>query len=233
MDFFQGQETLTALQWILRAIVSFLFLLITTKVMGARSIAQLRLIDFTIALILGNILAHPLSDERLGLKGSLITTTALIVLYIGCVYLSLKWDTFRKWFEPTPYPIIINGEIIYAGLTKARITIDHLLSELRKEKIEDVQKVALAQWEPDGTISFFLSPQQQALTAEDMQLVKKTFSFQKVIIKEGKVDLYELHHLGKDMDWLNNKLSIYNVDLQDILLATLDNFDEMKIYSYD
>ena len=233
MDFFHGQETLTALQWILRAIVSFLFLLITTKAMGARSIAQLRLIDFTIALILGNILAHPLSDERLGLKGSLITTTALIVLYIGCVYLSLKWDTFRKWFEPTPYPIIINGEIIYVGLTKARITIDHLLSELRKEKIEDVEKVALAQWEPDGTISFFLAPQQQALTAEDMQLVKKPFAFQKTIIKEGKVNLYELHQLGKDMDWLNNKLSIYNVDLQDILLATLDNFDEMKIYSYD
>ena len=233
MDFFHGQETLTALQWILRAIVSFLFLLITTKAMGARSIAQLRLIDFTIALILGNILAHPLSDENLGLKGSMITTTVLIVLYISCVFLSLKWNTFRKWFEPTPYPIIKNGEIIYASLTKARITIDHLLSELRKEKIEDVQKVALAQWEPDGTISFFLSPQQQTVTAEDIQLVKKPFSFQRTIIKEGKVDLYELHQLGKDIAWINNKLSIYNVDLHDVLLATLDNFDEMKIYLYD
>lgn len=147
--------------------------------------------------------------------------------------MNLKWNTFRKWFEPTPYPLIINGEIIYAGLTKARITIDHLLSELRKEKIEDVQKVALAQWEPDGTISFFLSPQQQALTAEDMQLVKKPFSFQRTIIKEGKIDLYELHQLGKDMAWLKNKLLIYNIELHDILLATLDNFDEMKIYLYD
>lgn len=233
MDFFYGQEMLTASQWILRAIVSFLFLLITTKVMGARSIAQLRLIDFTIALILGNILAHPLSDENLGLKGSLITTTVLIILYMGCVFLSLKWNKFRKWFEPTPYPIIQNGEIIYAGLTKARITIDHLLSELRKEKIEDVQKVALAQWEPDGTISFFLSPQQQTLTAEDIQLVKKPFSFQRTIIKEGKVDLYELHQLGKDMTWLENKLSIYNIEIPDILLATLDNFDEIKFYLYD
>lgn len=233
MDFFYGQETLTTFQWTLRAIVSFFFLLITTKVMGARSIAQLRLIDFTIALILGNIIAHPLSDEKLGLKGSMITTTVLIILYIGCVFLSLKWNTFRKWFEPTPYPLIKNGEIIYANLTKARITIDHLLSELRKEKIEDVQKVALAQWEPDGTISFFLSPQQQALTAEDIQLVKKTFSFSSTIIKEGKINFEELHRLGKDIDWLKNKFSIYNVDVHDILLATLDNFDEMKIYLYD
>ncbi len=233
MDFFQGQETLTALQWILRAIVSFFFLLVMTKVMGARSIAQLRLIDFTIALILGNIIAHPLSDERLGLKGSMITTIVLIVLYIICVFLSLKWNTFRKWFEPTPYPLIKNGEIIYPNLTKARISIDHLLSELRKEKIEDVQKVALAQWEPDGTISFFLSPQQQALTAEDMQLVKKPFSLPRTIIKEGKIDLYELHQLGKDIAWLNNEILVRNVEEHKILLATLDNFDEMKVYLYD
>ena len=109
----------------------------------------------------------------------MITTTALIVLYIGCVFLSLKWDTFRKWFEPTPYPIIINGEIIYAGLTKARITIDHLLSELRKEKIEDVQKVALAQWEPDGTISFSYLPSNKHRPLKTCNWSKKHFHFKK------------------------------------------------------
>jgi len=74
-----------------------------------------RLLDFTMALILGNILAHPLSDEKLGMK----------------------------------------GEILYKGLGKARITVNHLLSEARKEKIEEIHKIALALWEPDGTISFF------------------------------------------------------------------------------
>ena len=232
MEFFHSQESLTTIQWILRAVFSFIFLLLATKVMGERTLSQLRLIDFTIALILGNILAHPLSDEQLGLKGSLITTVVLIILYLFCVFTSLKWDTFRKWFEPSPYPLIINGEIIYANLRKARITIDHLLSELRKEKIEDIHKVAHAQWEPDGTISFFLSPQFQALTPEDMQLVKKPFSFPRIIIKEGKIDFNELHQTGKDNTWLENKFSIFNVKARDILLATIDNNDELKIYRY-
>ncbi|MFJ7934532.1 DUF421 domain-containing protein [Sporosarcina sp. NPDC096371] len=232
MDFFYGQETLTSIQWILRAIISFFFLLIATKMMGARSISQLRLIDFAIALIIGNILAHPLSDERLGMKGSLITTTVLIVLYILFVFINLKWNTLRKWFEPSPYPLIKNGEIIYASLAKARITIDHVLSELRKEKIEDIQMVALAQWEPDGTISFFLSPQLQALTPADMQLVKKPFAFPRTIIREGKIDFNELHQSGKDQAWLENKFLIFNVEARDILLATLDDSDEMKIYLY-
>ena len=66
-----------------------------------------------------------------------------------------------------------------------------------------------------------------------MQLVKKPFSLPRTIIKEGKIDVSELHQLGKDIAWLEKKFSLYNVGLHDILLATLDNFDEMKVYLYD
>ena len=65
-----------------------------------------------------------------------------------------------------------------------------------------------------------------------MQLVKKPFSFPRIIIKEGKIDFNELHQSGKDNAWLENKFSIFNVDAHDILLATLDNSDDMKIYLY-
>ena len=196
--------------------------------MGRRSIAQLRLLDFTMALILGNILAHPLSDEQLGMKGSLITTAVLVVLYTIGVHLSLKWDLFRKWIEPSPFPLIKNGEIMYKGLGKARITVDHLFSEARKEKIEEIHKIALALWEPDGTISFFLSPKLQPVTPEDMQLITKPFSIPWIIIKEGKIDLDELQKSGKDTTWLNNKLVIMNVDIHDILLATIDSNDDIQ-----
>ena len=69
MDFFHGQETLTAMQWVLRAVVGYFFMLIMAKLMGQRSISQLNLLDFAIAVVIGNIIAHPLSDEKLGLKG--------------------------------------------------------------------------------------------------------------------------------------------------------------------
>jgi len=69
MDFFQSQDTLTAFEWILRALVAFLFLILVAKILGQRAISQLRLLDFVIALVIGNIIAHPLSDEHIGLKG--------------------------------------------------------------------------------------------------------------------------------------------------------------------
>ncbi|MFD6440996.1 DUF421 domain-containing protein [Peribacillus sp. NPDC060186] len=233
MDFFHGQETLTTIQWILRAVVSYFFLLFIAKIMGQRAISQLRLLDFLIALIIGNILAHPLSDEQLGLKGSMLTTAVLVLLYIFCVFSSLKWEKLRSFFENSPFPLIENGQIVYKSLAKARISIDFLLSELRKEKIEDIQKVALALWEPDGTISLFLNPQYEAVTPADLELVTTPFSFPRTIIKEGKIIFNELTRIGKDEEWLKNRIkTAYSEDVYDILLATIDNNDTVKIFLY-
>ncbi|MFJ7744490.1 DUF421 domain-containing protein [Peribacillus sp. NPDC097295] len=232
MDFFYSQETLTSLQWILRAIVSFFFLLFAVKMMGRRAISQLRLIDFLMALIIGNILAHPLSDEQLGLKGPMITSVVLVILYIISVFWSLHWGRLQDFFGGPPLPLIENGQVIHKNLIKSRISIDILLSELRKARIKEIQKVALAFWEPDGTISFFLLPQYQAIAPADIQLTTKPFSFPIIIIKEGKIDFHELNRLGKDEGWLKNKITMYNAGVTDILLATIDHTGNLKVFLY-
>ncbi|MGG4018613.1 DUF421 domain-containing protein [Priestia megaterium] len=224
MDFFYSQESLTTIQWILRAVISFFFLLIITKIMGQRSLSQLRLLDFIMALSIGNIIAHPLSDQHLGMKGSMITIGVLVILYLILVFLSLKWLKFTKFVDPSPFPLIKNGEILYKGLTKARIPIDVLLTELRKKQIHDIQQVALALWESDGTISFFLESQYQTLTPKDMKLITKSFSLPITIIKDGKIDFEELKQTGKDEDWVKNQIrTIHSLDIKDILLATMDD----------
>lgn len=233
MDFFHGQESLTEIQWILRAVTTFFFLLIATKIMGQRSIAQLGLLDFAMAITLGNIIAHPLSDEGLGLKGSMITMSVLIILYMLGVFLSLKWIPFRHFIDPPPIPLVKNGQIISANLRKARISVDFLLSELRKEKVEDIQKIVLALWEPDGSISSFLYPQHQTPTRADIKIVPEPFSLLSVLIKEGKIDYHELNKSKFSVDWLKNNLtSTYNVEIKDVILATIDQNDNLQVFLY-
>ncbi|MFJ7737541.1 DUF421 domain-containing protein [Lysinibacillus sp. NPDC097287] len=233
VEFFHGQESLTAVQWILRAIIAFFFLLIAAKIMGQRSISQLRLLDFVMAISIGNIIAHPLSDEGLGMKGSMITMTVLVVLYLLGVFLSLNWISFRHFIDPSPLPLIKEGQIISKNLKKARISVDLLLSELRKEQIEDVQRVALALWEPDGSISSFLYPQYQTLTQTDMNLAPTPFSFPTVIIKEGKVDYDEVNNQKMNVDWLKQEIiTTYHVDTKDVLLATIDRNKNLQVFLY-
>ena len=234
MDFFQSQEVLTSIQWILRAIIAFFFLIIVAKIMGHRSISQLGLLDFIMAISIGNIIAHPLSDESLGLRGSLITMSSLVTLYLMGIFLTLKSVKLRNLLDPKPVPLIKNGQIIINSLSKARISIDVLLFEMRKAQIEEVQKIALALWEPDGTISFFLVPQFQPVTPANLQLITSPFDLPTTIIKEGQIDLKELSTLGKDKMWLTGAIkSTFNLNVNEILLATIDKNDRIKVILYN
>lgn len=231
MDFVHGQEHLTSIQWVLRAVAAYFFLIIAAKMMGQRSISQLRLIDFVIALVLGNIMAHPLSDENLGLKGSMITTIVLVVLYLISVSLILKNQRIRKAVHGKTIPLIKNDQILVKNMGKARISIDVLLSELRKKQITDIQHVALALWEPDGSISFFLKPQHQTVTQTDMGLPVKPFDLPRTIVKEGKINFQALQELGKDTAWLQNKLKTAGYEeVNNILLATIDQSHSLKVF---
>ncbi len=233
MDFFKNQETLTSIEWILRAVIAFFFLLIVARVLGQRAISQLRPIDFAIVLVIGNIIAHPLSDEHLGLKGSLITTTVLVVLYLGGVFMLLKSPWFRRLINHAPITIVRDGEILYKGLKKARISIDVLLEELREEKVEDVKKVALAIWEADGKISVFLDPKYEPLTPAACQMETEPFELPKTIIKEGKINSKELQQTQKDEAWVVSSLErLYQAEVKNVLLATLDTKDNLKVFLY-
>ena len=233
MDFAQAQDTLTMVEWILRAVVVFFFLLIVAKVLGQRAISQLRLLDFVIALVIGNIIAHPLSDDHLELKGSMTTTIVLVVLYLGCIFLNLKLPWFRKLVNHAPITLIENGEIIFKGLKKARITLDALLEELREEKVMDLKKVALAIWEADGKISVFLDPKYEPITPSSCEMKTDPFELPRTIIKEGRINSEELQQIHKDESWVISALDrSYKTEVKHVLLATLDSKENLKVFLY-
>ncbi|CRK81695.1 DUF421 domain-containing protein [Neobacillus massiliamazoniensis] len=233
MHFFYGNETLSNFDWIMRAVVTFFIMVMTAKFMGQRSLSQLRLLDFVVALMLGNIIAHPLSDPTIGMDGSIITTLVIAVLYISGILLSLKWEWLRKFTDPAPMLLIKDGEINYKALRKARITLDYLLSELRKEKIEDVKKVALALWESDGKMSIFLDPQFDPITPSTYQLKTKPFDLPMILIKEGKINTQRLQQINKEEQWLLDRVkTLHQTQVSNVLLATIDCEDNLEVFFY-
>lgn len=233
MNFLHSQETLSMIEWALRAAIAFFFLVIVAKILGQRAISQLRLLDFVIALVIGNIIAHPLSDEKLGLKGSVITTIVLVTLYLIGTYSTLKWPRFRRLMNPEPIPIVQDGEILHKGLKKARISIDVLLEELREKKVDDVKKVALAIWEGDGKVSAFLDPQYEPITPSLYNITTVPFDLPRTIIKEGKINYTDLKQTNKNEDWVTSSIkNLYQTEIRNVLLATLDQKGNLKVFLY-
>jgi len=221
VDFFKGQNSLTALEWILRSVVGFIFLIIAAKMMGQRSISQLRFLDFIIALTLGNIIAHPLSDEHLGLKGAIVSTFSLVILYVCAIWLSLKFPLIKRLFDPPAISLVVDGKLIYRNLSKAKLSIEFLYAELRKSRVEDISKVAFAAWEPGGTLSVLLNTSDRPVTPADLKLVAQPFNLTKPIITDGRPVHSILKEIGKDRAWLETKIRPH--DLKDVILATVDN----------
>ncbi|WP_409299113.1 DUF421 domain-containing protein [Peribacillus sp. SCS-26] len=233
MDFYQDQEALTTIEWILRAVVSFIFLVLVARILGQRTISQLRLLDFVIALVIGNIIAHPLSDQHLGLKGSVTTTIVLVALYLTGILLILKWPWFRNLVNHKPVTVVKDGRILYEGLKKARITIDVLMEELREDKVADVKKVALATWEADGKLSVFLDPQYEPLTPALSGIKTEPFFLPRTLIKEGSINPNVLREIQKDTDWvIMNLKGKYGTEVEKVLLATVDRDDSLKVFLY-
>ncbi|WP_410983697.1 DUF421 domain-containing protein [Bacillus cereus] len=225
-NFFFEREHLSILEWGLRSVIAYFFLLAVAKFMGQRSISQLRFLDFITALILGNILAHPLSDEKLGMIGSMTTTAVLIILYSLTAFLSLSWESWRRFLEPDPLILIQNGNIVLKNLKKARISIDYLLSELRMQKIEDITKVAVALWEPGGNISSFLKQENEPVTKKEAMIEAQPFSMPFVVMKEGKINEEALALFGRTEKWLQEKLQEQDTYTKAVLV-TLDQNEKL------
>lgn len=74
-----------------------------------------------------------------------------------------------------------------------------------KGKIEEVQNVALALWEPDESISSFLHTQLQTTTRTDLNLKSQPFFLPIILIKEGKIDYHGLQYLNiRKTGYMNN-----------------------------
>ncbi len=103
MHIFEGARHLSNSEWVIRAIIAYIFLILVAKAMGQRSIAQLRFLDVVLVLLLGGNISNALSDEKVGLMGSMITTFILVVLHIISSVLMLKWDRWRRFFRASTY----------------------------------------------------------------------------------------------------------------------------------
>lgn len=229
MDFMNGQDSLSVIEWIMRSIVAFVFLIIAAKLMGQRSISGLRFLDFIVALVLGNIIAHPLSDEHLGLKGSIVSTFSIVFLYTAAVWLGLKVPFLKHFFDPPAIPLVQDGKLNYRNLTKAKLPIEFLYAELRKANVEDISKVAFAAWEPGGTLSVFLQTAYQPVTPDDLKLTTQPFNLTKPIISDGHMDHALLREIGKNPVWLENEIRPHAI--KNVILATVDRKLSVQVHA--
>lgn len=213
----------------IRTIIILIILFIMFKLMGKKQVSQMNIYDYIIGITLGSIAADISLDID---KNFLSGITCLIIYSLSSIivsYLSLKSITLRNFFYGKEVPLIVNGKINYENMSKNKITINTLETESRLMGYFNLNEINNAILEPSGLISF--EPKNKTITKKDMNLKEPNKGLVYNLIIDGKIIKENLKNINKTEKWLQKELKIYGKPLEDIILFTIDEQENINIYS--
>lgn len=216
--------------WIVvyRSFLSLAALFLVTKMLGKKQVSQLSLFDYVIGISIGNFAAEmTINLDSQTMNGILAVFIFGIVAYVVS-FLTMKSIFLRRFFMSTPTILIEKGQILKEGLKKVKYDMNDLLQQCRINGYFDISDIEYALMEPNGNISILPKESKRAVTLEDLNISKNQSGLCANVIIDGKIMEENLRNINKSKKWLLKKLK--NNDLSNILLATVDNKEQVKIY---
>lgn len=234
MDYFNNLTVerfwLDVLETVIMAIVSIVVLFVLTKLMGKKQISQLSFFDYAIGISIGSIAAETAVSTTTPFHLSIIAMIIYGGISILVSYLSMKSIRARRLLVGAPVTLIKDGKILVDGLKKSKIDINELLSEARQNGYFDIANISHCVMETNGKFSFIPTSNVKPLTASDVNITVPQETPLANVIIDGKIMEQNLVCLGKSVDWLKSKFSQKNIDIKNVLLATMSEEYELDYY---
>ncbi|WML50119.1 DUF421 domain-containing protein [Neobacillus sp. PS3-34] len=194
---------------IYRLLLSFVVLMLLTRLMGRKEISQLTFFNFVSAIAIGTIGASLAIDPSLSIRNGIIALVAWTLFTIATGMLDMKSKTARSIVEGQPVTVIKNGKIMEEELYKARLDMNALRTLLRKKNVFSLSDVNYAIFETDGTLSVLKKEEQLPVTKNDLNIGKTAhteYPIATALVSDGQVLDDNLRKLNLDRDWLNQQL---------------------------
>lgn len=218
----------------LTAILSFIVLFVIAKLLGKKQVGELDFIDYVVGISIGSIAAEmatntadkPFYDYLIGM-GIFFVLTFLVDI------LSTKTNFLKRFFKGTPMILIKDGKIDYEQLKKSKLDLNDVLALARNKNCFNLDDIAYAIFETNGTLSILPKSHQKVVVAEDLNLKLERSNLVQNIVVDGQISNFSLKYLNKDKNWLYKKLKINSKkDLKNILLAIYNEDNDSFIVHY-
>lgn len=214
-----------------QALFSAITLLILTKLMGYRQVSQFSMFDYINSITIGSIAAEMAVD----LEGNYMKPFLAMLVYAGFVILlskiSQKSVPLRRLINGKAIVIYQKGNLYNENLKKAKMDVDEFLVECRINGYFDLSQIETAILEPNGKISFLPVTEDRPATPKDLGIVPSQEEVFANVIVDGEILEYNLKHIGRDRNWLNQQLDGQNIKkIEDVFLAICDKQGNFHVY---
>ncbi|SHI04675.1 Uncharacterized membrane protein YcaP, DUF421 family [Clostridium collagenovorans DSM 3089] len=209
---------------IVRTVILYFMALVVIRLMGKRQIGQLQPFEIVITVMISDLAAMPMQDNRIPLAFSAIPMIVLVILQILSSTAQLKSEKARELLSGKPTIIIEHGRIDMDALKEERININDLLEELRLKNFYNIKEIEYAILETSGQLSIIPKTNLTFATKEDLKIPTTQDSLPITLILDGKINTFNLNLINKDLEWLAGQLKRNNVTKpKDVYLAILDS----------
>ncbi|HHT62693.1 MAG: YetF domain-containing protein [Bacillota bacterium] len=219
---------------LVRAILTFIILMLYARILGKQQISQLTFFDYVIGITVGSIAATMTIDLRIRFLPQLIGLTTWIGLALLLQVASLKSRKLSKIIDGEPVVIVHNGKILEDHLAKVRLKNAELLETLREKGVFNISDVEFAILESDGNVSVLKKSQRQPVTPEDLHLSTSYEGIPTELVVEGKIVRENLEELGQTEKWLLDELKKQGINnLGEVMYASLDTSGNLYVDRYE
>lgn len=195
-----------------RAIILFIVVFLVLRLMGKRELSQIQPFEFVIIVLIADLASGPMSDRNMTTFYGIVPILALLVMYMIFSFLLKTNKKVQNIMSGSPVILIEDGKLNEEEMKKQEYMIEDIMSQIRSRGVFKVQDVAYAVLETNG----------------DLSVIPKSESKGKLplnVINDGTRLEGNLKMLKMSNEKLDEILEKYNVEEENILIATIDEYD--------
>lgn len=217
----------------IRSTITFFTLLILTRILGKRQLAQLNFFDYVLGITIGSIASSLSIDPDLKLAPTWIAL--LLWAFWGLVTSSvgLYSRRLRKVLDGEPTVVIQNGHILEGALKRLNYNLDDLRMQLRNKDVFSIAEVEFAIVEPGGQLSVLKKSQLLPVTPADLNIPTEYKGPATELITDGHIIHENLKQIGLSEEWLRGEVRGRGHDVSDVYYAELDTQGNLYVDLHD
>ncbi len=200
---------MSTMDLLLRITLSFFTLLLLTRLMGRKELAQMTFFNFVSAIAIGSIAANLAVSPSLSTQNGIMALIGWTFFTIVMGFIDINSRAARKVLEGNPLVVIQNGKILENSLRSARLDVDALTAMLRQKNVFSLMDVDYAIFETNGKLSVMKKDYKQFVTKGDMQIPSPdqfNFPIATQVVSDGKINKKNLTKLNLDEKWVEQQL---------------------------
>jgi len=232
MDATETAHTKRMLTLFLRASLLYLLVFAVLRLTGKRQVSDLQPFDLLITLMIADLASCAIADTSIPLVYSIVPIFALYLLQTGIAYLCLKSAGFRRLMCGNPVILVANGVLQEEAMRRTNYTIIDLVDQLRENGVFDIDEVAYAILETNGTVSILPKGAYQNPTVAQMGLQTEEAGLSHMLVLDGHLCPSTISACSLTGEQVTKKLKRMGIaHLKDTFYLSLSNDGTLRAQS--